>query len=288
MPADSWTSLTVELPLAYLEAATELLFASGAQGVEVRDGELMLPPGIRGPKPGEALIIASFARRKDATKCAAALKAIALRSRIAAIANQDWSRSWRKRIRPTVVGRLWVGPPWRASPRGKVRIAIEPKMAFGTGDHPTTSLCLAAVDAFFAEHTGASMLDVGTGSGVLALAARKLGAGRTVGVDIDAIAVEQAQENALANGVEGVRFSRTPLRRLTGSYDLVVANILANTLVEAAPLLAQRTRQRLVLAGVLHSQLAEVVPAFTRHRMKLLATPTVGEWVRIDFAAPKR
>src|SRR5205807_721713 len=79
----------------------------------------------------------------------------------------DWSNEWKSRIKSVSVGRLWVGPPWEKPPPEKIAIVIEPKMAFGTGDHPTTALCLAAVDAFMAAHPGASVLDVGTGTGVL-------------------------------------------------------------------------------------------------------------------------
>jgi ribosomal protein L11 methyltransferase len=156
-------------------------------------------------------------------------------------------------------------------------------MAFGTGDHPTTRLCLAAVDDFLLGHPGASVLDVGTGSGVLALAARKLGAGRTVGVDTDPTSVLLAQENAVLNRVEGVLFSGDRLEDVPGRFDLVVANILANTLVELAPALAARTHTRLVVAGVLLPQREEVAGAIRVQGLLDAGMATEGDWVRLNF-----
>jgi ribosomal protein L11 methyltransferase len=127
------------------------------------------------------------------------------------------------------------------------------------------------------------VLDVGTGSGVLALAARKLGAGRVVGVDSDAVSVALARENAALNRVEGVELSSAPLAGVPGRFDLVLANILANTLVELAPELAARTADRLVLAGVLSAQAEEVTPAFEAQGLVLAGTAREGDWVRLDL-----
>ena len=162
-------------------------------------------------------------------------------------------------------------------------LTIEPKMAFGTGDHPTTALCLAAVDAFCTAHPGASVLDVGTGTGVLALMARKLGAARVVGVDNDPMSVTLARENAAANGIEGVELSGATLEAVQGRFDLVLANILANTLVELAPALVRHTRGRLVLAGVLLHQEDEVREAFERAGAVSDGGARIGDWVRLDF-----
>jgi ribosomal protein L11 methyltransferase len=144
-------------------------------------------------------------------------------------------------------------------------------------------MCLRAVDEFMAEHPAASVLDVGTGTGVLALAARKLGAARVVATDNDPIAVELAVEAAGVNGVEGVELSTKPLQQLEGTFDLVVANILANTLVELAPELCARARLKVVLAGVLATQREEVSAAFTAQGLRALPGMQTGEWVRLDF-----
>jgi ribosomal protein L11 methyltransferase len=198
---------------------------------------------------------------------------------------QDWSNEWKSLIRSVHVGRLWVGPPWDVAnaPADSVRLVIEPKMAFGTGDHPTTALCLAAVDAYMKDHPGASVLDVGTGTGVLAIAAKKLGAGRVVGTDNDPTSVELARENTVDNGTPDVEVSGKELTGVEGTFDLVLANILANTLIELAPLIAPKVKDHAALAGVLAHQRADVEAAYRNLGFTVLPGASQGEWVRIDL-----
>ena len=132
------------------------------------------------------------------------------------------------------------------------------------------------------------MLDVGTGSGVLAIAARKLGAKRVVGVDNDPIALAVAKENALANGATQLELTNGSVQNVDGCYDLVVANILASTLVELAPALARVTRDRLVLAGILLGQQQEVTRAQARHGLTVHNVKRRGEWLRLDFRRVSR
>jgi ribosomal protein L11 methyltransferase len=278
-------SLTVDLPEAQAELAESLLWDAGATGLEIRDREAPPMPGVRGPASGETVVVAWF-ENPDQAEAALGLLQEAMELRRSAIEeapDTDWSTAWRARIRATRVGRLWVGPPWETPPAGTVSLTIEPKMAFGTGDHPTTALCLAAVEAFCARHPGASVLDVGTGTGVLALMARKLGAGRVVGVDSDPTSVALARENAALNGLPEVELSGATLDQVAGPFDLVVANILANTLVELAPSLVRHSRQRLVLAGVLAPQEPEVRRAFLARGLLDDGGGRDGDWVRLDF-----
>jgi len=281
-------SLTVDLPEAAAELAESLLWDAGATGLEIRDGEAPPMPGVRGAAPGEAVVVAWFAGREQAEAALGLLQEAmeTLRFTVDEAPDTDWSTAWRARIRSTRVGRLWVGPPWETPPADAVALTIEPKMAFGTGDHPTTALCLAAIDAFCARHPGASVLDVGTGTGVLALMARKLGAGRVVGVDSDPTSVGLARENAARNGVSGVEISGAPLDQVGGLFDLVVANILANTLVDLAPALVRHTRGRLVLAGVLIHQEDEVREAFELAGAVSDGGGRSGDWIRLDFHVP--
>jgi ribosomal protein L11 methyltransferase len=289
---DTYLSLTVDLPEGEAEALQDALHEAGALGLEVRDREGPLMPGVRAPAAGESIVVAFFDTRETAEEARAQVAEAFPSARLALEeqAQQDWSVAWREHVRAVQVGRLWVGPPWAAegAPAGLVRVVVEPKMAFGTGDHPTTSLCLAALDAFLAERPGADVLDVGTGTGVLAIAAKKLGAGRVVGVDNDPVSVELARECAELNGVPGVELSGTPLEEVPGDYPLVLANILANTLIEMAPLLAARTTERLVLAGVLAHQEAEVAQAFRAQGLTQLEGARQGEWVRLDFRRDAR
>ena len=278
-------SLTLDVPEPEAERVEALLWDAGATGLEIRDREAPPMPGVRGPSPGEAIVVAWFEGREPAEAALADVRewVPAARASFDVAPETDWSTAWRSRIRSTRVGRLWVGPPWEAAPEGTVALTIEPKMAFGTGDHPTTALCLAAVEAFCAAHPGASVLDVGTGTGVLGLMARKLGAGRVVGVDNDPISVTLARENAALNGITGVELTDASLDRVEGRFDLVVANILANTLVELAPALVRHTRDSLVLAGVLVHQEDEVREAFERAGAVFAGGDRSGDWVRLDF-----
>jgi len=281
----SAVSLSLDVPEPEAERVEALLWDAGATGLEIRDREAPPMPGVRGPSPGEAIVVAWFESRSPAEAALEDVKAWVpgVRALLEEAPDTDWSTAWRARIRSTRVGRLWVGPPWEAAPAGTVSLTIEPKMAFGTGDHPTTALCLAAVEAFCSAHPGASVLDVGTGTGVLALMARKLGAVRVVGVDNDPMSVTLAQENAALNGIDGVELSGASLDAVDGQFDLVLANILANTLVELAPSLVQHTRVRLVLAGVLIHQEDEVREAFERAGAVSDGGDRIDDWVRLDF-----
>jgi ribosomal protein L11 methyltransferase len=284
---ETWTSLTVDLDEQAAEALQNVLYELGAGGLEVRDREAPPMPGVRGPAQGEAIVVAWFRDRTQAEAARAQVLAgfPEAKAALEQVADQDWSQSWKSLIRSVEVGRLWVGPPWLVAeaPPSRTRIVIEPKMAFGTGDHPTTSLCLSAVDAYLRTHPGATVLDVGTGTGVLAIAARLLGAERAVGVDNDPMSVELAQENASANGVPEVELSGKTLEQLEGTFDLVVANILANTLIELAPAIAARVKHRLILAGVLVPQQERVEQAYLAQGLCCAGSKVQGEWIRIDL-----
>ncbi|ADO69520.1 50S ribosomal protein L11 methyltransferase [Stigmatella aurantiaca] len=285
--SQTYLSLTVELPEAQSESVQDVLHESGATGLEVRDREAPPMPGVRGPHPGEAIVIAYFedAETAEAARALVTEDFSEARVLLEEKPQQDWSNEWKALIKSVQVGRLWVGPPWEAdaAPPDRTRIVIEPKMAFGTGDHPTTSLCLAAIDTYMASHPGASVLDVGTGTGVLAIAAKKLGAGRVVGTDNDPTSVELAHENAAVNDTPDVELSGKGLEQVPGTFDLVVANILANTLIALAPLIAPKVKERLVLAGVLAPQKAEVEAAYRAQGLTPEPGAAQGEWVRLDF-----
>lgn len=282
-----WHSLTVDVPEDESELAQSVLYEHGAAGLEVRDRLQQTAPTVRAPGRGEAILIAYFEKRADAAVARDELTEKIPVARIAfeEVVERDWSLEWRSLIKSVTVGRLWVGPPWEKSsaPQDKVCLFIEPKMAFGTGDHPTTQLCLQAVDDFMAAHPRATVLDVGTGTGVLAFAAKKLGAGRCVGVDNDAVAIGLAEECAVENGIEGVELSTRALESIEGRFDLVLANILANTLIELAPLLASKVKGRLVLAGVLVPQANEVIAAYSACGLVHAGNRLCGEWIGIDF-----
>ena len=290
MLASPWMatwSLTAELPAEEADAATALLFERGAAGVEEREAGLAPMPGERQPGAGRVILIGFFANREAALDAAGAL---GVPADLAGIPDRDWGEEWKKGLGPVTVGRIFLRPSWidAVPPPGAAEVVLDPGMAFGTGTHATTSLCLAAVDAFLSRRPGASVLDVGTGSGLLAIAARKLGAGRVAANDNDPIAVAVAAENAQRNDA-ALELTGDPPSAIPGSFDLVVANILANVLVELAPDLARRTAPggEVVLAGVLVPQEAEVAGAFLAQGLEALPGERRGEWSLLRFLRPE-
>lgn len=178
------------------------------------------------------------------------------------VADEDWVRLTQSQFEPVLItSDFWIVPSWHKAPEGATRVMrLDPGLAFGTGSHPTTRLCLEWLRTHV--HAGASVLDYGCGSGILAIAAAKLGAGRATGVDIDANALAAAEDNATRNGVVlQLMHSRQPLDT---TFDIVVANILTNPLCVLAPLLTERTclGGQLVLSGILASQVAQVQEAY--------------------------
>lgn len=197
------------------------------------------------------------------------------------VPDEDWVRLTQSQFDPIQVSdRIWIVPSWHDVPQeaqaNSICIRLDPGLAFGTGSHPTTHLCLA----WLADHLrpGATVLDYGCGSGILAIAARKLGAGATLGVDIDPQAVQSTGDNAAANEVEITAL--LPDEMPAGTFDFVVANILSNPLKVLAPMLCQRVAPggQLVLSGVLERQAEEVAQAYAPW-MKMTVWQARDGWV---------
>lgn len=207
------------------------------------------------------------------------------------IEDEDWMAAWKKHYRPIQIGkRLLILPAWieREDP-GRVAVKIDPSMAFGTGTHPTTQLCLEMVEEY--TRPGLDVIDVGCGSGILSVAALKLGAGHALGVDIDNAAVISSRENAAANGVlDQLEVGIGSVSELlTGQYSLrqaplVLANILAPVIIrlfEAGLADLVAPGGILILSGILDSQAAEVLTAAEARGLNHLHTRQQGDWVAI-------
>jgi ribosomal protein L11 methyltransferase len=269
-------AVIVELAEADADAFGDALLAAGALAVSVEDADagtaaewpLFGEPGAA-PEGGwtrnvlRALVAADADADAMLAEAAAAVGwASPPARRIEAVPDEDWVRATQSQFEPIRVSeRLWIVPTWHAAPDpAALNIALDPGLAFGTGSHPTTRLCLRWLEARVAG--GESVLDYGCGSGILAIAAAKLGAADVVGIDIDPEAVRAARANAAANAARA-RFAGTD-ETLPPPADLVVANILASPLKLLAPLLAAQTRPggRLVLAGLLDAQSDDVAAAY--------------------------
>ncbi len=281
-------SLIVDVERARAEDVAVELLELGASGVEVRDGEGTPMPGVALPPPGRAILVAFFADRPLAEGAAAGRAGA-----IAEVPDEDWSETWKRGLGPLALGRAWVRPSWIDAPvpPGMVELVLDPGMAFGTGTHPTTALCLAALSDRLAARPGASVLDVGTGSGLLAIGARRLGAGRVAANDVDPVAVEVARENAARNGAD-LELTGAPVDAIAGAFDVVVANILANTLVALAPAIAARVAPGglVLLAGILAPQEDEVRSAYLAQGLR--PAPDLerreGEWSLLALERPAR
>ena len=200
------------------------------------------------------------------------------------IEDQDWERSWMDNFQPMRFGqRLWIVPSWHEAPEPEaVNLLLDPGLAFGTGTHPTTSLCLQWLDGQALE--GCTVLDFGCGSGILAIAALLLGAEHAVGTDIDPQALEASRDNAGRNGIAAERFPLyLPGDMPAATYDVVVANILAGPLVQLAPTISAHVRPggRLALSGILAEQADEVRAAYA-DLFELDPTAVQDGWVRIS------
>jgi ribosomal protein L11 methyltransferase len=173
----------------------------------------------------------------------------------------DWNERWKEFHQPVVIGGLWIGPPWQLdqAPEGLKRVVIEPAQGFGTGAHPTTRLVLSLLQ----DQPRASVLDLGCGSGVLAIAAALLGFGPIEAVDNDPVAVESTRENLVRNDVDGLVRTRVldALQEDLPRADIVLANILFEPLVRIAP---RMTAPRLILSGLLRSQADDCAAAYER------------------------
>jgi ribosomal protein L11 methyltransferase len=200
------------------------------------------------------------------------------------IADQDWERSWMDNFQPMRFGRrLWIVPSWHQAPEpDAVNLLLDPGLAFGTGTHPTTALCLEWLDG--QDLHGCSVVDFGCGSGILAIAALLLGASQAVGTDIDPQALEASRDNASRNGIEPARLPLyLPADLPPQQAEVVVANILAGPLVALAPQISSLVKPggRLALSGILAEQAEEVRAAY-RDAFDLDPTAVKDGWVRIS------
>ncbi|BCS55357.1 50S ribosomal protein L11 methyltransferase [Geobacter sp. SVR] len=208
------------------------------------------------------------------------------------VRSEDWSTSWKANFKPLRVGRrLLVVPTWEdIHPRpDDIVLRLDPGMAFGTGGHETTKLCLEILEETMDTMPtllSPSVLDLGTGSGILAMAAVKLGAGRVCAVDIDPLAIDVARENLTLNQLsDQVECSTTPLEALDGAFDVILANILAEELVRLAPHLTEHLAPggRLVLSGILAEKEMLVRSGFAQQPVEYSETRRQGEWVALVY-----
>lgn len=198
------------------------------------------------------------------------------------IQDADWLAEWKKHWKPTTIGRFVIAPPWTDIERGdKIVIRIEPNMAFGTGTHETTQLCINAIDEFY--HPGDSFLDVGTGTGILAIAAAHLLNDKAdfLGIDNDPDSVKIAMENAEANGVGFIQFALESLKPELRPFDFVCANLTIDVILPMLNNLLSKTRKTLVMSGILAEQEPMIVEALAKQNVENSHIDRLGEWISV-------
>lgn len=295
----AWLSLGMETDCLHAEALADALLEQGALSVSIEDADAGTPdenPQFGEPgsltRPGweRSRVVALATADTDAARLIAACAEQAGLAAAPAftqelIAEQDWVRVTQSQFEPIRVSdRLWIVPSWHDAPDPEAMVLVlDPGMAFGTGSHPTTRLCLEWLEGNVTP--GLSVLDYGCGSGILAIAAARLGASEVVGVNIDEQAVIASRSNAERNGVSA-RFQDSG-RELNGQFDLVVANILANPLKVLAPAICGHVRRggRLALSGILSEQTSDLIAAYAPYLPLHLADTRDG-WVCLAGVKP--
>lgn len=277
----AWISLTIEIDAARAEVLSDALLELGALSADIHDAAagtareqpLFGEPGVASEKFWSAAeVTALFDANVDIPSVLQAVAQVAQLSslpgyRLTQVEEQDWVRLTQSQFSPIQISsRLWIVPTWHQAPDpAAVNLILDPGLAFGTGSHPTTHLCLAWLDENL--RGGEDVLDYGCGSGILAIAALKLGAGHATGIDIDPQAVVASRDNAVRNQCDPGKaefYTAQAYAVADGWGDVVIANILANPLIALAPLLARATRRsgRIALSGILKEQAADVENAY--------------------------
>jgi ribosomal protein L11 methyltransferase len=276
--------VVIDVPEGEVDEASACLFELGAGGVEERDATTL----VRGAS-GKVTLVGSFEHRAQADLVAAELRE-EWAPRIEEVVGDAWRDEWKKYFEPfPLCDGIVVRPPWRdhaAAPTERV-VVLEPGRAFGTGLHETTSL----VAQVLAERSldGVTVLDVGCGSGILALVALTLGAARARAIDVDPDAIAVTRENAARNGMgDRIEVDETPVAAMTESYPVVVANIESKTLVSLAPALIDRVAPGglLVLSGILAPEVAVSQLEDIRRAFGTLTEERVrgrGEWIAVSM-----
>ena len=292
--------LLLHVPEGAVESVSDALESLDALSVSVEDADALTAneqamfgePGLPAPKAGwqRSTVTALFGTREAADEAARLLvlqdffEGSALVG-VREVADQDWVRLTQSQFDPVeITPRFWIVPSWHEPPAAADRVLrLDPGLAFGTGTHPTTRMCLRWIAAH-PGMAGARVLDYGCGSGILAMAAQRFGAGDTDAVDIDPAAVASAQVNAATNGVA---LNVGLPERAQGLYGVVLANILATPLKVLAPLLCSHVTPggSLVLAGILSRQAEELQAAYAPHLALSVADEQDG-WILMTATRP--
>ncbi|MEP7705944.1 50S ribosomal protein L11 methyltransferase [Paraglaciecola sp. 25GB23A] len=286
-----WIQLKISSPAKYAEQIGDILSANGSQAVSFFDAK---DTPMYEPKPGEVMLWpdTEVVGLYDANYDMAALILRLEKSRVLGkgfahkieqLEDKDWEREWMLNFHPMQFGqRLWICPSWRDVPDPTaVNVMLDPGLAFGTGTHPTTSLCLTWLDGLDLQDS--TVVDFGCGSGILGIAALKLGAKRVVGIDIDPQAILASQDNANRNHVGEQIELYLPADQPNLQADVVLANILAAPIRELRAVISGYCKPggKLVLSGILDNQAQEINDLYS-HEFDMEPIAIQGDWARVS------
>ncbi|WP_323886450.1 50S ribosomal protein L11 methyltransferase [Aeromonas veronii] len=278
-----WIQIRINATAKTADKVSNMLLGRGAQAVtfmDAKDVPVYEPMPGETPLWGETEVMGLFDAETDPAPTIAFFQQIFGENvgyKVEQLEDKDWVREWMDHFHPMQFGeRLWICPSWHDVPNpDAVNVMLDPGLAFGTGTHPTTALCLQWLDGL--DLTGKTVVDFGCGSGILGIAALKLGAARVIGIDIDPQAIQASRDNAARNGVaDQIELYLPADQPQDVEADVVVANILAGPLRELAPLIAGHGKpgSLMALSGVLESQAPELETIY-------------GQWFEMDPTAVK-
>jgi ribosomal protein L11 methyltransferase len=273
----SYWFVAVDVTADEVDEASGRFFELGAEGVEERDEGTL----VKGAA-GKVTLVASFPTKAKAE----AAKKKTKDARIEELVGDEWRDAWKAHFKPfRLCEGVWVRPPWEehVARRNEKVLVLEPGRAFGTGLHETTRLVAESIAMMKRGLAATSVLDVGTGSGILALVALALGAKDAIGIDNDPDVIDVATENAARNGMQKkATFSATPLAKVKGKFGVVLANIEADVLIAMHKQLRAHLAfgGRLVLSGILEARESDVRATFG----KPISRVSLGEWVALVYA----
>ncbi len=278
-----WIQIRINATAKTADKVSNMLLGRGAQAVtfmDAKDVPVYEPMPGETPLWGETEVMGLFDAETDPAPTIAFFQQIFgedVGYKVEQLEDKDWVREWMDHFHPMQFGeRLWICPSWRDVPNpDAVNVMLDPGLAFGTGTHPTTALCLQWLDGL--DLAGKTVVDFGCGSGILGIAALKLGAARVIGIDIDPQAIQASRDNAERNGVaDQIELYLPADQPQDVEADVVVANILAGPLRELAPLIAGHGKagSLMALSGVLESQAPELESIY-------------GQWFEMDPTAVK-
>ncbi|MFM5525917.1 50S ribosomal protein L11 methyltransferase [Aeromonas veronii] len=278
-----WIQIRINATAKTADKVSNMLLGRGAQAVtfmDAKDVPVYEPMPGETPLWGETEVMGLFDAETDPAPTIAFFQQIFGENvgyKVEQLEDKDWVREWMDHFHPMQFGeRLWICPSWRDVPNpDAVNVILDPGLAFGTGTHPTTALCLQWLDGL--DLTGKTVVDFGCGSGILGIAALKLGAARVISIDIDPQAIQASRDNAARNGVaDQIELYLPADQPQDVEADVVVANILAGPLRELAPLIAGHGKagSLMALSGVLESQATELETIY-------------GQWFEMDPTAVK-